>query len=152
MNVDNKRSMLSLTMGSGFLALGVLELAAIFAHEGWLTYASANGNVMLGLALLLVGATFFAALKRSRNGADGDAFLIVGCMLGLFIGLVALLTLMADASEAFLLANEEFVGWVPWDDFTPAIPMMVPCLAVLWHELKAFGAVKPRSQVTGRKE
>jgi hypothetical protein len=148
MSSDNKWSMTSLALGTVFLALGVLELAAVFVDEDWLAYLSANGNIMLGLVLLLTGAIFFAAVKGFRSSTDGDAYLIVGCMLGLFVGAVTLLTLLANASEAYLLMNEDFADWAPLDDFTPAILMMVPCLAVLWNELKAFRAVKPLSAAT----
>jgi hypothetical protein len=152
MSSQNKWSMTSLALGAVFLVLGILELAAVFVDEDWLAYLSANGNVMLGLVLLLTSAVFFTAVKAFRNGTDGDAYMIVGCMLGLFVGAVTLLTLLANASEAYLLMNEDFADWVPLDDFTHAILMMAPCLAVLWHELKAFRADRSGALAQGGEE
>lgn len=144
MGSHNNESATSLVLGAVFIVLGVLELAAMWVQGDWPNYLSTN-NLALGLILILTGAVFLAAVKGYRANTDGDAFLIVACMLGLFVGLVALLTLIADAAEAYLLVNEDFAEWSPMDDFTPALPMMVPCLVVLWYELKAFWTARPKT-------
>lgn len=128
----------SLAMGAAFMALGLLEIAAAWVHEGWIDLLASNGNLIMGLVLVLTGAMFFVAAKGFRNDLDGDAYLIMSCLLGLFVGLVALLTLVADASQTCLLSNEDFAAWVPSDDFTPAILTMVPCAVILWYQLRSF--------------
>jgi hypothetical protein len=85
-------------LGTAFTALEALEIAALGA-ENWLTdYVASSGNVMLGLAVLLIGAVFLTGAKAYRDGTDGGAFMMVACALGLFVGTVVLLTLVADAS------------------------------------------------------
>ena len=139
---------MSLVLGLVFFTLGGLSILAYFLGEEWPAYVSSNGNLMLGLALIVVGAIFLTGVMRFRSDMDGEAFLIVGCMVGLSISLVTLLALLADASEAYLLMSEDFVDWVPMDDFTPAMPMMIPCAAILWYKLREFKTVK-RALVDG---
>lgn len=138
MGKHSKGLAISLALGATFVVLGVLEIIAQWVDDQWLNYLSTNGNLMLGLVLMLAGAVLLAAAKGFREGVDGEAYMIVGCALALFVGLVALLTLAADASEAYLFGNEDFTEWAPLDDFTLAIPMMVPSLIALWYGLKTF--------------
>jgi hypothetical protein len=140
MSSNNKGFAASLAMGAIFIVLGILEIAAGWIKEDWMNWLSAGGNFVLGLVLMVIGAVFLFAARGFRSGRDGDAFLMVGCGLALFIGLVALLTLAANASEAYLLGNEDFAEWSPVDDFSPTIVMMVPALALLYRQLKAFWA------------
>ncbi len=143
MDSHNRDKGVSLVMGLAFVVLGGLSIVSNYLEGEWVGYISSNGNLMLGLSLMVAGAIFLTGAARYSKGMDGEAYIIVGCMMGMFIGLVSLLTLLADASEAYLLLSEDFVEWTPMDDFTPAIPMMVPCLVILWYKLKAFKAVKP---------
>lgn len=141
MTSQRKLTSISLAMGAIFVALGLLEISAVWMANEWLDLLASNGNILMGLVLILTGAIYGAAAKGYGDPLDNEAYAMVACMLGLFVGLVALLTLLADASEAYLLNNEDFVDWVPLDDFTPAIVMVVPCAALLRYHLRSFRSV-----------
>lgn len=137
---NNKSALISAAMGLAFIAMGLLEMAAVVIDPSVeiMLYLSSGGNILLALVLLFTGVVLLNAAMRFRIGTDGEAFLVVGCMLALFVGLVVSLTLAASATEAYLFGSEDFVDWSLADDFTPAIPMMIPSLAVLLSALRSF--------------
>lgn len=138
---NNTSVLISAVMGLAFIAMGLLEMAAVVIDPVGveiMRYLSSGGNILLALVLLFTGVVLLNAASKFRKGTDGEAYLVVGCMLALFVGLVVSLTFAASATEAYLFESEDFVDWSPADDFTPAIPMMIPSLAVLLYALRAF--------------
>jgi hypothetical protein len=135
----NKKTASCVIIGSTYAALGLLEVLSPWVADDLLGYLTA-GNIMMGLVLLLTGLVFLAGARESLNGGDGEAYIIVGCMLGLFIGTVALLTMGANGAE-HLLGNEDLADWTALDDLTPAIAMIIPSALLLHHGLRTFREV-----------
>ena len=133
MRLFNSMSMACAAAGSAFVIAGLLEaLSAWYAVE-WLDLMTA-GNLKLGLVLVLAGAVLLAGAREAVH--DREGYLVVGSLLGLFAGAVALLTMGANCAE-HLLGNEDLAGWTAIDDLTLAIAMMVPSALLLRHGLRA---------------
>lgn len=143
---NNTTVLISAAMGLAFIAMGLLEMASVVfdpVEVEIMLYLSSGGNILLALTLLFTGVVLLNAATKFRKGMDGEAYLMVGCMLALFVGVVVSLTLAADATEAYLFESEELIDWSPADDFTPAIPMMVPSLVGLVYALRSFRSGMP---------
>ncbi|MBI0583711.1 MAG: hypothetical protein ISF22_05730 [Methanomassiliicoccus sp.] len=136
MSSYNNLTVPCIVFGLIYAALGLAEITSFWISEGWLVVLT-TGNIMMGAVLLLAGAVFLTGAKEVAAGREGEGYLIVGCLLGLFIGLVALLTMGANGAE-HLLGNEDLGGWVPMDDLTLAIVMMFPTGVLLRYGLRAF--------------
>ena len=73
-----------------------------------------------GFVLCVIGAVFvFACHELARNSADGPAFLIIGMVLSVVFGLVALISLGAQGIEVMIFGEGE-----SWDPALLIVPML----------------------------
>lgn len=144
---SNKGSMATtLVIGIAFVAFGLLELVALWSDEGWWGLLSTKGDPILGLILVLIGAIFLVAGKKYGEGAGGEAYTIVGSMLGSIAGAIIFFTFLANAFQFYVLESEDLMGWTPSDDLTPALLLAVPCGLLLWHHINSIRSERVKPQ------
>lgn len=139
MMISNRCSMATtLVLGTAFAAFGLLELVATWSDEGWWGWLSTSGDLILGLILVLIGVIFLVAMKKYGEGTGGEAYAIVGSMLGLIAGAIIFFTFLANAFQFYVLESEDLIGWSPSHDLTPALLLVVPCALLLWHHIDSI--------------
>lgn len=73
-----------------------------------------------GFVLCVIGAVFvFAYRELARTSADGPAFLIIGMILSVVFGMVALVSLGAQGIEVMIFGKGE-----TWDPALLVVPML----------------------------
>jgi len=73
-----------------------------------------------GFVLCVIGAVFvFACRELAHNSADGPAFLIIGMVLSVVFGMVALISLGAQGIEVMIFGEGE-----TWDPALLVVPML----------------------------
>ncbi|MDP3564481.1 MAG: hypothetical protein Q8R70_08325 [Methanoregula sp.] len=73
-----------------------------------------------GFVLCVIGAVFvFACRELARSSADGPAFLIIGMVLSVVFGIVALVSLGAQGIEIMIFGEGEI-----WDPALLIVPML----------------------------
>lgn len=73
-----------------------------------------------GFVLCVIGAVYvFACRELARTSADGPAFLIIGMILSVVFGMVALVSLGAQGIEVMIFGKGE-----TWDPALLVVPML----------------------------
>lgn len=79
-------------------------------------------DILSGLILILLGTVFIYGFMELREGIEeGIAYVYVGILLALIFAGIYLLVTTGNILEAYLLKNEDFIGWTPIDDLRPEI-------------------------------
>jgi hypothetical protein len=79
-------------------------------------------DILSGLILILLGTVFVYGFMELRTGIDeGIAYVYVGILLALIFAGIYVLVTTGNILEAYLLKNEDFVGWTLLDDLRPEI-------------------------------
>ncbi|KUH34770.1 hypothetical protein APY94_00930 [Thermococcus celericrescens] len=109
---------ISAIFGLLYLIYGVIESLSWLGREISLGVPP-TGDIFVGLALLTISAVYLTGLKRiTENDGRAVAYVYVGALLGMALGVLALFVMGADAIEAYLLHSEDFAGWRPINDVT----------------------------------
>ena len=143
----SKEKRFALVIGSLYAAAGFVQFVLGTGLAGCLAYLGHPGealqnalfglanalfippDVLGGLLLLVVGATFLSGAKELRMGIpEGVAYVYVGTLLSLTFAIVYLLTMSGNALEAFVLGCEDFEDWTFLSDMRPAIYLAVLAL------------------------
>jgi len=88
--------------------------------------------------MLVIGAVLLAGAIEYSRARDGDGFLAIGAGLMVFIGVVVLLTMLANGADAYLAGGEDWEEWSAADDFSLALVAAIPAAAVLAYSLRVF--------------
>lgn len=115
-----------------------MEFIAIFYHAPWIRYVSNGGNVIVGAIMFVIAMVFIIGAKEIKAGHEGEPYIMIGCLLGIFMAGVAFLILGADATEAYLLKDSAFSSWVPFNDYSPSMVIIIPCSIVLAWNMKKY--------------
>jgi hypothetical protein len=94
-------------------------------------------DIIGGVILILLGAIFLVGVKELRIGlSEGVAYVFVGIFLALLFCVIYSFVLAANAVEAYLILNEDFSAWTPYDDLRPGLYLVVLPLTgyIYWRE------------------
>ncbi len=79
-------------------------------------------DILSGLILILLGTVFIYGFMELCQGIEeGIAYVYVGTLLAMIFAGIYLLVTTGNILEAYLLKNEDFIGWTPLDDLRPEI-------------------------------
>jgi hypothetical protein len=79
-------------------------------------------DILSGLILILLGTVFVYGFMELHSEIDeGIAYVYVGILLALIFAGIYVLVTTGNILEAYLLKNEDFIGWTPLDDLRPEI-------------------------------
>jgi len=123
----------SLIGGIGYLSGGVLE---ILAGLDMVNLPLIAPDFMGGFTMIIIGGIYLhgvAAMSKKEIRSLG--FPLVASILAAAFALLFTLILIANAVEAYVLLNEDYIGWVIWDDIRPEIylfPLTLPIITILW--------------------
>lgn len=95
-------------------------------------------DIIGALVMLLIGTVFMYGVMEMRAGIyEGVSYTFVGILLSLIFALIYLLVSTGNMLEAYLLNNEEFIGWTPLSDLRPAIYLAILPLFVFlkWKDM-----------------
>ena len=94
-------------------------------------------DIIGGVILVLLGAVFWVGVKELKNGfSEGVAYVYVGIFLALLFCVIYIFVFAANAVEVYLIMNEDFSSWTPWDDLRPGLYLVIlPLVGYLyWQE------------------
>jgi hypothetical protein len=113
----------SIITGFLYLILGSLQAAHGFGLKmGFEEFLLVPEDSIGGLVLIVIGLVFlFGALRGRRAPQEGNAFALVGTVLGLLFAVIYILILLADVMEALVIVNEEWAEWTILDSLRPGI-------------------------------
>lgn len=127
-------SWLSLIVGIVYVIFGLVEILSIFGFIPVVEFIAPDP--LAGFVLIVIGGIYVNGFHSLRVG-DKRALgfpLVASILSGAFAALF-LLVLIADAIEAYIICNEEFVGWVWYHDLRPEIYLFLltlPIILILW--------------------
>ena len=93
-------------------------------------------DIIGGFILILLGSVFMYGVKELKSGiSEGVAYIYVGIFLAVIFLVIYLLIMAADAVEAYVILNEDYMGWTPYDAIKPGIYLgIIPLAAlVIWR-------------------
>ena len=110
-------------VGLLYLIFGAIQIIVGFGFDSELSEAIyIPKDIIGGFILMLIGIIFFFGVKELRAGiGEGVAYIYIGIFLALIFVVIYLLIIAANAIEAFVLVNEDYIGWSPVDDLKPGI-------------------------------
>ncbi|MFA5311909.1 MAG: hypothetical protein WC375_01165 [Methanomassiliicoccales archaeon] len=130
MNNSSKSVATAYMLGWTYVTLGLLGLTEVLFGPDWLSFYP-SGDIMTDLIVVLTGMIMLTgAMIWMKDPQSGEAYLMMGAALGLFIAVVGMLTMGANGLD-LLVTQGDMAGWSPVDDLTPAIVLFLPSLIVL---------------------
>ena len=116
---DEEKMKFGLAVGALYVFFGILQA---IASTGIADIPLVRGNAVGVLVLAVLGAVFLFGYSELKDGIpEGIASIHVGIMLSLVFGVIYLLVMGADASEAYLIQSEDFKDWTFVDDVRPEL-------------------------------
>ena len=113
-------ALISLVVGVPYLIVGLAQFVLSLTGPHIIP-----GDPIGGLVLALIGTIFLYGAKDFLNDVtDGISFYYMGIILSLIFSVLFILILIADWAE-FLLGNEDFLDWSPWEDVVPGIYLVI---------------------------
>ncbi|WMW23402.1 hypothetical protein RE476_06175 [Methanolobus mangrovi] len=136
----------SIVAGSLYFLLGLLQLSAGFTKIliGPEVQVPLTGllfvpaDIIGSFVLLLIGTVFIYGVMEMRSGIpEGISYAYVGILIALIFAVIYMLVSTGNMLEAYLLKNEEFIGWTPASDLRPGIYLAVlPLFALIkWQNM-----------------
>lgn len=138
--------MFSVIAGSLYLLLGLVQLAAGVGklliepdlHIPLAGMLFVPADIIGAFVLLLIGTVFIYGVMEMKSGIyEGVSYTFVGILIALIFASIYLLVSTGNMLEAYLLRNEEFIGWTPLSDLRPGIYLAIlPFFAFIkWKDL-----------------
>ena len=94
-------------------------------------------DIIGGFILILLGSVFIYGVNELNKGiSDGVAYIYVGIFLALIFLVIYLLIMAANAMEAYVILNEDYIGWTPLNDMKPGIYLGIISLIalIIWRD------------------
>jgi hypothetical protein len=136
-----KRMMIAMAgLGGAYMITGVFGVTNLFLPD-WSGPWFGMSDIMTSLVQVLVGAIMLTGFVHFRKGLEeeGDSFLLVGTLMGLFIFGVSLIALISHSLDFFVLHSQDLAAWAPLQDLSSSILLGLPSALVLrakWREIK----------------
>ncbi len=136
----------SIVTGFLYILSGLLQLSAGIGKivMGPDTYIPLTGplfvpaDIIGAFVLLLIGTVFIYGVMEMRSGIyEGVSYAYVGILIALIFAGIYILVSTGNMLEAYLLKNEEFLGWTPLSDLRPGIYLAIlPLIAFIkWKDM-----------------
>lgn len=133
--MSSKGKMLfALIMGCGYALIGMIQsVTGILKALSEASGSAYTGHVLAdilfippdiiaGIILILIGSVFLYGASEIRSGVrEGIAYIYVGILLSLIFAGIYVLAATGDLLEAYLLKNEDYIGWSVLDALRPEI-------------------------------
>ena len=141
MNVDagylKKIAVVSIVLGSTYLAIGIMEIASMFTQYGIFLISA---DIIGGFVSITIGLTYLFGIRGLLRGNKRDlGFPLAASLLAALYFSIYSLILLADAAECYILKNEEYYGWTPMDSLR--IEILIGAIAIIiaveiWRRIK----------------
>lgn len=132
-----KIAMVSIVLGLAYLAIGIIEIASIFTQYGVFLIPA---DIIGGFASITIGLTYLFGIRGLLRGNKQDlGFPLVASILAALYFSIYSLILLADATECYILKNEEYSGWTPMHSLR--IEILIGAIAIMivvwiWRRIK----------------
>ncbi|MGQ4892693.1 MAG: hypothetical protein ACP6IP_09450 [Candidatus Njordarchaeia archaeon] len=105
-----------------------------------------RGDILGGFTLVVIGGILINGFWQLYRGETmGLSYPLVGTILGIGIGLLFTLVLLADATEYFILMNPDYENWELIHDLRPEIYLTVLLIPIA---VKVYNLIKKEKIVT----
>jgi hypothetical protein len=133
----------SIIVGFLYILAGVLELLVFLDTDltiGGVAFAEQfplMGDVFMAFGLFVTAGIFWAGiLPLLRKEETGPAYPLVGTGLAVILAGIQVLTMLANWAQKELLQNDDFAEWVPSDDLTVSVYLVIFTFFTLYPVLK----------------
>ncbi|WP_342304424.1 hypothetical protein [Methanolobus sp. ZRKC5] len=151
---DTRSAMIfSMITGSLYIILGLLQLSAGLGrilmgpntHIPFTDVLFIPADTIGAFVLLLIGTVFIYGVMEMRQGVyEGVSYAYVGVLIALIFATIYMLVSTGNMLEAYVIKNEDYIGWTPLSDLRPGIYLaLLPLLAFSkWKDMFEGGLLK----------
>ncbi|WP_094227678.1 hypothetical protein [Methanolobus psychrotolerans] len=124
----------STVTGSLYVLLGLLQLSAgairiLIGPDVQVPLTNLlfiPADIIGAFVLLLIGTVFIYGVIEMHSGIfEGISYAYVGILISLIFAAIYMLVSTGNMLEAYLLKNEDFIGWTPASDLRPGIYLAI---------------------------
>lgn len=124
----------SIVTGSLYVLLGMLQLSAgasriLIGPDVQVPLTDLlfiPADIIGAFVLLLIGTVFIYGVMEMHSGIfEGISYAYVGILISLIFAAIYMLVSTGNMLEAYLLKNEDFIGWTLASDLRPGIYLAI---------------------------